>query len=184
APAKALEATGSIEKWQPGYGPRINVSRVAEDEACNRPVHHRHLAVLITGAEYEVRFLYGLQELRQVRRVMREIRVHLEDEVVAALQRPFEACEVRGAQPKLGRTVDHVHTLLRLHYLVDYRTRTVRRPVVHHQYLQPLILLQNSLRKACDVLALVVGGNDYQCPLSHARPSGPGRLLRGAAQRK
>ena len=116
-----------------------------------------------------------------MRRIVREVGVHLEHEVVVALERPAKAGEVRGAQSHLSRALEDVHARVRRHDRVDDRRRAVRRPVVDDQDLESRILAQHRLDQPGDVLALVVRRDDDERALDNGdrSVSRSGRRLRG-----
>jgi hypothetical protein len=67
---------------------------------------------------------------------MRKIRIHLDHEAGALLERPGEALDVRRAQPLLARTVDDVEAPGSAREQVRQLPGTVRRGVIHDQDLE------------------------------------------------
>ena len=98
---------------------------------------------------------------------MREVGVHLEDEVVAVLERPLEPGDVRPSQAILRHPVQHVHPRLVRRELVGQLPGAVGRVVVHHQDLEARVLQQDRGDDLREVLALVVGGDDDERALRH-----------------
>jgi hypothetical protein len=96
--AKTLEPAGRVPHRQAGHGTRVDVGEIAEQEPTDRPIHDRHLTVAVARAEHEIGVVDRTKELGEMRRVVREIGVHLEDVVVAALECPLEASNVRGPE--------------------------------------------------------------------------------------
>src|SRR5690606_32013974 len=107
-PAEALVPTRRIRHWKSRHQPRVDVREVREEQAADRPVDDRDPAVQVARAEDDVAVLDGLEELRQMRRIVGEVRVHLEEVLVAALEAPAEALEVGGAEPELASPVEDV----------------------------------------------------------------------------
>ena len=93
---------------------------------------------------------------------MREVSVHLEDEVVLSLERPAETGYVGGPQSQLLRSMDYVDLGVVRRDRVDDRTGPVGRPIVDDQNLDARILSEHRGDQPRDVEALVVRRNDYQ----------------------
>ena len=112
---------------------------------------------------------------------MREIRVHLENELGAVAERVAEAFEVCRAQPELAGTLDQVDARIARRPRAHHAGGAVGRVVVHHQHVQPVRQRQQLPDHGVDVLALVVGGNDdellHQAALG-AGAGAPGPRLR------
>ena len=53
-----------------------------------------------------------LQQAREFLGAMRAIRIHLDEDVVAALQAPCEACEVGLAESLLAGAMQHVDVVI------------------------------------------------------------------------
>src|SRR5450432_2733908 len=102
-PAKALEPTGGIVEWQTSYPPGVQIRGVAEHQPPDRPVDDRHLPSVVARAKHEVGILNRREKHWEMRRVVGEVGVHLEDKCEIALERPFEAGDVGRAQPELFR---------------------------------------------------------------------------------
>src|SRR5512138_2407469 len=101
-----------------------------------------------------------------MRRVVREVRVHLEEPVVAALETPAEAGDVGGAEPQLPCPMHHMDAAGLGREPVGDFAGAVRRCVVDDEHLEALILLEHERDDARQVLALVVCGNDHQPALA------------------
>ena len=112
-------------------------------------------------------------EVAQEPGVVGEIGIHLEDEIVGPLQRPAKPRQVGLPQPVLGRPVQHVNPRSGGRELVGQLAGAVGGIVVHHQDLDPRVLLQNGRHDEREVDALVIGGNDDEDPLSHGADEGP-----------
>ena len=173
-PAKALEPSGRVPELEARDAPSVDVRAVAQHQSRDGPVHHRHAPMLVPRTDHEVGVRGRREKLRQVNRVMGEVRVHLEDERVVAFECPPEAGKVGRAQPHLAGAVQHVHPGVGGNHCIDNGPGAIRRAVVHDEDLQPAVLGQRSLDQSLDVFPLVVRRDDDECLLSHA-PSAPRR---------
>src|SRR5688500_94679 len=107
-PAKALEAARRIIQLVAGDDLCVDVRKEAEQQSRHRPVDHGDPVVPVPRPQHEVGMLDCRQELRKVRGIVREVRVHLEDVGIVALESPRESCEVRRPQAQLRSPVKHV----------------------------------------------------------------------------
>ncbi len=105
---------------------------------------------------------------------MGEVGVGLEDEVVAALERPGEPRQIGPSQARLLFTVEHVDPRIGGRELVRQLAGAVRGAVVHHQDLQAGVLGQDLGDDPGKVLALVVGRENHQEAVSHRRRDASG----------
>ena len=64
-------------------------------------------------ADHEVGIAGGIQQGRQLLGEVGTVGVHADELVEPASEAPLEAREVGGGQPRLGRTVQHVHRGIR-----------------------------------------------------------------------
>ena len=102
----------------------------------------------------------GAKKIRQMRRVVREVGVHLEDEIVLPLESPPETGHVRGPEAELFGAPKNVNARVRRDDSVDDFPCSVGRPVVHNEDLEAGILGQHGLGQASDVFSLVVRRDD------------------------
>ena len=102
-----------------------------------------------------------------MRRIVGEIGIHLEDEVVALTQSPLESSNVCGAEAHLVWPLEDIHPRLVLHDTIDDLASAVRRTIIDDENLEAIILLEDGTNEARDVLALVVRRNNDECPFSH-----------------
>ncbi len=87
---------------------------------------------------------------------MREVAVHLEDELRPVGERAPEAGEVRGAEPFLARAVQDGYVRVLGREAVGELARPVRRAVVDHEHRD--VVLAERVHHRLEVLALVVRG--------------------------
>jgi hypothetical protein len=118
----------------------------------------------------------GFDQRREVRRIMREVGVHLADQVRVAMKRQAEALDVRAPEAALVGPVDDLQTPKgSARQIVGQLTRAVRRLIVddHHRV---AFVLENLTDERRQVLALVVGRDDDQNTWHRSCRSKPGRL--------
>ena len=92
----------------------------------------------------------------QIIRIMTEVGIHLEDEVIALLQRPFEAHDISSAQAQLTRTLQDMETvgkLIGLQLLNDVCC-SVRTTVIDNKDVEFLLQAKNGTD---DSFSLYVG---------------------------
>src|SRR5205085_1830492 len=102
-----------------------------------------------------------------MRRVMREVGVHLEHEIVAVLEPPAESSDICGAESHLARPLDDMQPRLMLHDIVDHVASAIRRTVVDDEDIEAIILFDDGTDKTRDVLALIVCRDNDEGPFSH-----------------
>src|SRR5690606_15739865 len=93
-------------------------------------------------------------------RVVGEVRVHLEEEVVAALEAPAEPLEIRGAEAELACAVNHVDARTLPREGVCHFAGAVGRGVVDDQDIEALVLFEDHGHDTRQVVPLVVCRND------------------------
>jgi hypothetical protein len=103
--------------------------------------------------------------------MMRAVRVHLDDHVVTALQRPAEPRDVGLAQACLVGPVHHLHVRVGLGQLVGQVTGSVRAVVVHDQQVRRRQRRSYPARDGLQVLPLVVRRHHDDDPVRR-RPGG------------
>src|SRR6185369_11811698 len=103
--AEALEAPGQIAHADAEDRARVERA-AARDELAHRAPIDRAAAVDVARAEHQVGAGAGArQHDGQVLGVVREVAIHLEEELVVAGQGPLEAGDVGGAEPLLAGAV-------------------------------------------------------------------------------
>ena len=113
--------------------------------------------------EHEVRVLRRRRQAWHVRRVVREVAVHLENEVRAKLERTPEACEIGGAEAFLALPMQHVHVVVLGGQAIGDLPCSVGRVVVDHEHVQVVEVEPAKCRDhRLEVLALVVRGEADQ----------------------
>ena len=80
--------------------------------------------------------------------MMREVRIHLEHQPVAALERPPEASQIRAAEPVLGGTPEHVQPRLAARHPLREVAGSIGRIVVDHEDLDARILVEHERHDA------------------------------------
>jgi hypothetical protein len=113
---------------------------------------------------------------------VREVRVHLEQVLVAGAQPVAKSLEVSGAEPELAGAVHHRDARVASRQLVEDAAGAVRRVVVHEQDVGVGQHFEDRRGDRADVVALVVRGDDDQRlvarhfgPLSRSGSGLPGR---------
>ena len=97
---------------------------------------------------------------------MREIGVHLEDEVVPVLQRPLESGNIGCAKTLLPRALDYKQPFRELsHQCFDDGCGPVRGSVVNDQDVILSFQAENFADDSLDVLLLVICRDDYYFPV-------------------
>src|SRR4051812_1458830 len=162
---EALEAPGEVAHPEPQDAPRVPGAAAADDAPHEPPVLDA-AAIDVPGAQRDVGVAaHALQQPGEVRRVVREVRVHLEHVAGAALERAREAREVRRAEPLAQPAVEDLDLLVLGRQAVGDAARAVRRVVVDDEDPVPLgrRVAEHGERRGddrLDVLGLVVRGQD------------------------
>src|SRR6478752_7548152 len=155
---EALEAAGRILDAHPQ--PRRRVQRAAAgDRAANQPPVADPAPGDVAGAECDVcALLDGGDQPRHVRRIVREVAVHLQDELGALVERAAEAGEVRRAEPLLALAMEDGDERQLRGEAIGELPGAVGRVVVDHEH--AVAVAQNALQGAqhrLEILVLVVG---------------------------
>ena len=134
--APAAVARGDVAQSQAGDRADIEVGKRTEDDAAQRPVHDAD-AVEVSRTNYEIGAVCRhLDHRRQVLRVVRQVGVHLADQVGVTGNRETEAFEVRDAKAALSCAMEHAHAPGKLgRKCIGNSSRAIRRLIVEHQYL-------------------------------------------------
>ncbi len=93
---------------------------------------------------------------------MREVSIHLEEYIVAALQSPAKAGEVGSAKPKLSGSVDHVDPWLALRDLFCDFAGSVGRSIINYENFESGILRENGRHKTGEIVSLIIRRYDDQ----------------------
>jgi hypothetical protein len=123
---------------------------------------HGATALDPAASEDDVRVLGGLQEARQRRRIVAEVRIHLEDVRVVAFERPLEAGEVGFAESLLAGPVQDVHAGIARGSGIGELPRAIGRIVVHDQHLDLRNDVEDAVQQRRQIFPLVIGRNDDQ----------------------
>src|SRR5262249_18146931 len=137
-----------------------------DQEPAELPVHDRD-AVHVPAARNEVVDRQGVHHDGQIPRVVREVRVHLDERLVVALDGPAIARDVRGPKTHLGRAMHDVNALVATGDRIDDATGAVRRIVVHDEHVRRGERAMDLREELLDVLGFVVGRNDDQARWAH-----------------
>ena len=100
ATAEAFVATRRIRERHAGDDLHVKRRAHAQHQATERPVDHTD-AVGVAGTENQVRVFRRFEKLWDVIRIVRKIAVHLHDELISVLERPFEAGDIGAAESVL-----------------------------------------------------------------------------------
>ena len=188
----AHEACRGVSQADAQDGAHVGRGVVRHQDAPDGPVDHVHPRDVAAAHGHVVAlFGHGLQEARHVVGVVREVGVHLEDVVVAPLQRPFESGDVGGAQPQLALALHQMQAAFHVAFHQAFHDvgRAVGAAVVDDEHFEAGLaaVLHRGFqsRHGADdgfrVFFLVVGGYDDQI-FHRLLASGP--LLSGAKLRK
>ena len=133
-------------------------SEIAHQHATDRPVDHVDARYIAGTYSYIVTLVVGGGvEAWQIVRIMTEVGVHLEDEVVAMLQGPLEALDVGGAETQLALTLQDVEAIGKLagNEFLDDGSRAIRTSVVDDKDVEFLLQAEDGTDDFLDVFLLV-----------------------------
>ena len=94
---------------------------------------------------------------------MAEVGIHLEDEVIALLQRPFETHDIGCTQTEFTRTLQDMQTTGKLisHQALNNGSSTIRTSVIDNEDIKLLFETEDSTDDFLDVFLLIICRNDY-----------------------
>jgi hypothetical protein len=126
----------------------------------------------VAGAEHQVGVGGRVEQGGQVLGGVRSVGVHLDDELVVALQRAGEPGQVGGAEPVLARPVQHADARVRGGHLVGQLAGAVGARVVDDEHLGVGYGGVQTRQHRPEVLPLLVRRDHHQHrpELSHPRP--------------
>src|SRR5260221_4643007 len=159
--APAAIAAGAVAGGQVRDEPDVAVAERAEQDPGDRPVDDAYPAVHVPRSDHELVRGGGADERREVGRIVREIAIHLADE----LRAPFldgvqQAVDVRAAEtagPGPMQDLDAAGGIL--HQLVRDRPRPVRGSIVDDEQAEAVVR-EDAGRQQREVLAFVIGRRD------------------------
>lgn len=161
--AVAHESSCGVVNGQPRDEAHILGGEIGHQHAPHGPVHHIDTAH-VARADGNIRTLLGasLVEARKVLGVMAEVGVHLEDVLVAALQRPFEAGDVGSAQAQLSFALHHEEPFgeFLLQGLYD-GSCAIGRTVFDDKDVEAMFQGENGTNDILNILPFVVGRDNY-----------------------
>ena len=130
----AAVARRAVVRADAGDGADVGIREPAEDVPLERPVQDR-AAGNVARPDHHVRVLGGREERGQLRRVVRQVGVHLADQVDRFGQRLLHAVDIRAAESPVGGPVQHRHPSGVFEpEFVGQRAGAVRRVVVHDKH--------------------------------------------------
>src|SRR5258705_7362674 len=129
---KALEAARQIAHAHAQDRSRVEVRAQGNQPPAETPAHGAP-ASHTAPPNYEVGVLRPREHLRQISRVMGEIRVHLHHELVTIGQGAGERRQVGATQAFLSRAVEHLYALFACRDLVCETSCPIGRIVVYDQ---------------------------------------------------
>ena len=104
----------------------------------------------------------------QVFGIVREVGIHLIDELKALFDRIGESTTVRGSEAELAFALDQMNPVITCLSLAYERCRTIRRPIIDHQNVEIREDSVHRIHDAEDVLAFIERWNADDT--LHARP--------------
>ena len=99
----------------------------------------------------------------QARRIVGEVGIHLDDDVIGVSQGPLEASDVGCPEAQFTSAGEEMHlvSILVLHQR-DLFLRTVLAIVIHKQDVNGGSCLHNGCDEGCNVVSFVIGGDNNQ----------------------
>ena len=157
----ALEAAGEIADAHAENEPRIERAAPGDDPPPEPPVRGA-AARDVARAEREVgSSCAGGDQPRRVLGIVREVAVHLEDQLRSVCEGPLEAREIRGAEALLALAMEHGNEVELGRQPVGDLTGSIGRVVVDHEHAHAK--RREGAEHRLDVLALVVGREADGC---------------------
>ena len=140
--------------------PDVAVGEGAEEDPVQRPVHDAD-AVQVARTDDDVVVGGRRDERRQILGIVRQVGVHLADEVDVGLgDRLLQAVDVGASEPALAGAVHDLHPARVLdRQRVGNRPGAIRRSVVDDQHPEARVR-EHAAREQRQILALVVGRDD------------------------
>ena len=169
----ADEARGGVVDADARDKAHILRGEVAHQYAAHGPVDHVD-ALNVTGPHGHVAALVvaGGIKARQVVGVVAEVGVHLEDVLIIALERPFEASDIGCAQSLFATALNQEEAVGKLVALQPFHDvgRTVGTAVVNYKNMEAFLQAKDGADNLLHVLLLVIrGDNNYRITRMHSR---------------
>lgn len=182
---KTFEAAGQVPDGYPQDSPRVEAAAAAQ-EPTDLPPLGDSSAWHVAGADNQVSKLRSREKPGQIRRVMREIGVHLDDQVCVGAKRNLESLQVGRTQTLLPGAVQDLDPRVLRRDPVRDPAGSIGRIIIHDQ--DPVVIVSQLRTQGfdhpIDVPGLVVGRQDHPgrsaviCAglVRHRRivPTGPG----------
>src|SRR2546429_260637 len=122
----------------------------------------------VARTQHDIRLLCIPNKLRQARGIVREIGVHLDDVLRAALESVTKSRDVGRTEPHLARALDQMDPRLARHAGTHQITGAVRGTIIHYEHLEIERQRQHLIEQRSDVVPLVVRWNHHE--LFHYTP--------------
>jgi hypothetical protein len=160
--APAPVAAGAIAWRELRDRADVLVREGAEEDAVQRPVHHAD-ALEVARTDHHVVLRGGGRERREVLRVVREVGVHLADQIdVSLCHGTLQAVDVRAPQAAGTGAMHHLEASWELHREpIGDLPGTIGRGVVDDHHPEALVR-EHAADQGGQVLAFVVGRDDDQ----------------------
>jgi len=174
-PPKTLETAGEVGDGHAGDPSSVDVREVTEHQATDRPVDNGDAPLEVARAENEIVSLNRFQELRQMGRVVGEVGVHFEDEVVSTAESESEACDVCGTEPEFLLAVENPEARFAARDLIREISRSIGRGVIDDEDIEGGVRREDRGDESGEVVPLIIRRDDDESA-RHASVSGRGPL--------
>ena len=156
-----LESARRVAHRKRGQRADIETAERADKKPALRPVEHGN-APQITRADGQVRpALERLDQLRDIRRIMRKVGIHLYGGVIAVLDRPLESAPVGAAKTGLFLAFEEVHAIFELRSGAHHICRAIGRTVIDDKNVDFAREVQHKIQRPVDRFALVVSRDNH-----------------------
>jgi hypothetical protein len=154
----AFETAGEIGERQPGDDADVQGGCLAQEQPLEIPVHYADPFDVTGSQDYVMRF-GGFDEGGQIGWIVREIGIHLDDQVVIQVcEGVLKTGEVGWAEPLFVLSVKNSDAAgISVGEFVSEISRAIGRVIVHHQHVNVTRLRAYRVYEVFEVLAFVVG---------------------------
>lgn len=170
------ESGGGVADPQSEHQSSVKVSAARENPSVNRPIRGRPARnVPASNRQVGQTRSEGINQPRQIGRVMGEVRIHLTDHFGTAGQRVGEADGISRTETLFHRSMDDFHQLIRSGEPIGEGSGPIRGAIVDDE--QPVAVSQNGGSDCVEILTLVVRrdydrylvGSDAQKPTAYSQ---------------